>query len=175
MATATLALANGTKVTIEGSPTEVHELLGAFDRQLPSKRRRQSHAKADSQTSESTDKDDSPNLHEIVNTAKTCDQAEAIEHQILDRTSQVDRILLPLYIIHEHFDNRFGLSSGEIARVTRDLGVPVSQPNVSKTLSSVASRYVMGDTVRQKGRAVKYKLNRRGLQYLKSVIDGEPG
>lgn len=53
-----------------------------------------------------------------------------------------------------------------------DLGVPVSQPNASKTLSGTAAKYVIGDRVRKKGQLVRYKLSRRGLQYMQSVISG---
>jgi hypothetical protein len=69
--------------------------------------------------------------------------------------------------------NAHALSSGEISKITADLGVPVSQPNVSKTLSGTAAKYVMGDRVRKKGQPVRYKLSRRGLQYLQSVIRGK--
>jgi hypothetical protein len=79
---------------------------------------------------------------------------------------------LPLYIVHEHLGNAFGLSSGEVTKVTTDLGVPVSQPNASRTLSGTAAKYVIGDRVRKKGQPVRYKLSRRGVQYLQAVIRG---
>jgi hypothetical protein len=116
---------------------------------------------------------ESANLAEIVNLVKNCDEAESIENQILDRASQVDRVLLPLYIVHEYLDNSFGLSSGDIGRITRDLGVPVSQPNASRTLSGTASKYVMADGVRKKGTKLTYKLSRRGVTYIKGVISGK--
>ena len=43
---------------------------------------------------------------------------------------------------------------------------------VSKILSETASRYVMGDKVRKPRQPVKYKLNRKGLKYIKGVITG---
>ena len=108
-----------------------------------------------------------------MNEVKSCDEAEAIETRILDKSSQVDRTLLPLYIVYEYFENKHALSSGDINRVTTQLSVPVSQPNASSTLSGTASKYVMGDIVRTKGSRVRYKLNRRGVKYLKSVISGD--
>jgi hypothetical protein len=111
-----------------------------------------------------------PSLSEIVNLAKNCDESESIGRHILDKTSQVDRTLLPLYIVHEHLDNAFGLTSGEIAKVTKGLSVPVHISNVSKTLTGVAARYVVSDTIPKKGQAVQYKLSRRGLQHLQGVI-----
>ena len=93
--------------------------------------------------------------------------------EILDRASQVDRTLLPLYLVHEHLGNAFGLSSGDVSKITTDLGVPVSQPNASKTLSGTAAKYVIGDKVRKRGQLVRYKLSRRGVQYLQTVIGGK--
>jgi hypothetical protein len=69
--------------------------------------------------------------------------------------------------------NAFGLSSGEITKITTDLGVPISTPNASNTLSGTAAKYVMGDRVRKRGQAVRYRLSRRGVQYMKGVISGK--
>lgn len=119
------------------------------------------------------DVDKAPDLSEIVNLIKNSDEAEAIEAKILDKVSQVNRILLPLYIVHEYMDNTLSLTSGEVSQITTDLGIPVSQPNASTTLSGTASRYVIGDKVRRRGQAVRYKLSRRGVQYVKSVLGGK--
>jgi hypothetical protein len=186
MAKASLTLSNGTIVQIEGTVEEVQALLAYYgsDAVRPSssppekiatartKRRPGAHSTSQSPV-EGKSGGGSPNLAEIVNLAKTCDEAEKIEKQILDRVSLVDRTLLPFYIVHEHLDNRFGLSSGEVSKITTDLGVPISQPNTSRTLSGTASKYVIGDKVRKKGQAVRYKLSRRGLQYMKAVIGGK--
>jgi hypothetical protein len=51
----------------------------------------------------------------IIALVKDCDDAEAIEKQILDKTSQVNRTLLPLYVVYKHMNNRFSLTSGEIS------------------------------------------------------------
>lgn len=184
MAKASLTLPNGTVVQIEGTTEEVRDLLqfygGTHGQPAPAegkppvrpkarkvKSKRTSSNKADVGTVDST-----RDLSQIVNLAKDCDDADAIERQILDRTSQVDRTLLPLYIVHEHLKNAFGLSSGEIAKITTDLGVPISTPNASRTLSGTAAKYVMGDRVRKMGQLVRYKLSRRGVQYMKSVLSG---
>lgn len=188
MAKASLTLPNGTVVQIEGTVEEVRALLAHYGSgaapthgSAPEKRaaaarpkrRRAKGAPAGSTQAEREDDGGTANLSEIVNLTKTCDEAENIEQQILDRASQVDRTLLPLYVVHEHLGNRFGLSSGEVGKITTDLGVPVSQPNASRTLSGTAAKYVIGDKVRKKGQAVRYKLSRRGVQYLKAVIGGK--
>lgn len=73
---------------------------------------------------------------------------------------------------HEHLNNAFGLTSGEVAKITTDLGIPISQPNASRTLSGTASKYVIGDKVKMKGQPVRYKLSRRGVKYIQEVLAG---
>lgn len=188
MAKASLTLPNGTAIQIEGTVEEVQALLvhyGSGSTPNPTSTSTQStggtplkprRSAPYSDTPINTENSDStPNLAEIVNLAKTCNEAESIETQILDRTSQVDRTLLPLYVVHEHLGNRFGLSSGEVSKITTDLGVPISTPNASRTLSGTAAKYVMGDKVRKKGQAVRYKLSRRGVQYMTAVLAGNSG
>ena len=178
MAKATLTLQSGTTVVIEGTPEEIHRLLllhggGDSPQSSPVQRPARKKTSREKALTGKSEPADQPDLTQIVNLIKTCDEAEAIEEQILDRTSQVNRILLPLYIVHEHLGNAFGLTSGEIHKITTDLGIPISTPNASRTLSGTASRYLMGDSVRKKGRPVRYNLQRRGVQYLKSVIAGD--
>lgn len=173
MPKATLTLPDGTLVTLDGSPEEIQRVLALYGTpktvakgQKPANVRRKGKVAAKPEAADTNETD----IPKIVNLVKTCDEAEDIEKNILDRTALVDRVLLPLYIVHEHMGNAPGLTSGEISRITRELGVPVSQPNASTTLSGTASKYVMGDKVRVKGHAVRYQLTRRGVQYLKTVI-----
>jgi hypothetical protein len=185
MVKASLTLPNGTVVQIEGTAAEVRDLLEFYGgagspskatRAEPSVSRppRKTGRSRSPRTEESQAESSTPglDLSKIINLAKTCDEAENIERHILDRSSQVDRTLLPLYIVHEHLGNAFGLSSGDVTKITTDLGVPVSQPNASRTLSGTAAKYVIGDRVRKKGQPVRYKLSRRGVQYLQAVIRG---
>ena len=179
MIKASLSLPNGTVVEIEGSASEVKELLQYYGTKpstassSSSRRRTKRRSEAlDESRGSSASSDPTPNLAEIVNLVKTCDDAEKIEKTILDRSSQVDRTLLPLYIVHEHLNNSLGLSSGDINKITTDLGVPVSTPNASHTLSGTAAKYVIGDKVRRRGQSVRYKLSRRGIQYMQAVING---
>jgi hypothetical protein len=179
MAKASLKLPNGTAVTLEGTPEEVKHLLELYggegaeaSRPKAGTRPRKSRPRAPRPSQPKDTSEGRPNLNEIVTLVKNCDEAEAIESQILDRAAQVDRTLLPIYIVHEHLDNAFGLTSGEVNKVTKDLGIPVSQPNASRTLSGTASKYVIGDKVKVKGQPVRYKLSRRGLKYMKEVLAG---
>ena len=178
MTKATLTLPSGAVVNLEGTPEEVHRLLELYSGQPTAPHvatpRKRKVAKAPRKVKRSeSGQSDGPDLNEIVNLVKNCDEADLIEKNILDRASTVDRVLLPLYVVHEHQANRLGLTSGEISRITTELGVRVTQPNASMALADSAARYVMGDKVRKKGQPVRYRLSRRGLQYVKAVIDGK--
>jgi hypothetical protein len=188
MAKASIQLPNGTVVTIDGTTEEVASLLatygqapppdkpGATKTKTPGARRNRARRNANG-NAESAKKVSagltSLQLTEVVNAVKSCTEADAIEKKILDKTSQVDRTLLPLYAVHEFLESKYALSSGEISKITTQLGIPISIANASTTLSGTASRYVMSDSVRQKGVASRYKLSRRGQQYLKAVITGQ--
>lgn len=172
MAKASLKLSNGTTVEIEGSPKEVQQLLEFYEGGGPTTKvsGKIEKVKAKLGGVKGKTKAEEVDLLEIVNLVKNCDEAESIEDNILDRTSAVNRILLPLYIVHEYLDNKYGLTTGDVSKITTDLGIPVSTSNVSHCFSGTAARYVIRDKVRKKGQPGRYKLSRRGLQYLKEVL-----
>ena len=182
MPKASIKLPNGTAVQIEGSPEEIANLLMLYSgshgssNDLPVNPSEKSNRKPTSRKTEvpvsEKSKSDSPSLATIVETIKNCKGAESIETTVLDKTGQVNRILLPLFIVHEHMANAYGLTSGEVSQVMTDLGIPIRIQNASTTLSGTASRYVIGDKIRQKSQAVRYKLSRRGLKYFKEVLSG---
>jgi hypothetical protein len=177
MAKAHLTLPNGTQVTIEGTPDEVRRLLDRTTGKPPEPKEPLKGGKAARRPAVKADVEDSghPDLTQIVNLVKDCDEADAIERNILDRTSIVDRVLLPLYIVKKYAGASDGLTSGEISKITIELGVPVATSNTPTALSGAASKYVMGDKVRRKGQPVRYRLSRRGEQYLADVIRGKAG
>lgn len=175
MAKATLKMPDGTLIEIEGTVGEIERLLEFYSnrasrseptsRKLTKVRKRLTRKQPTSDVS-----GDKPDLAKIVNLVKDCDEAEVIETQVLDRSGQVNRVLLPLYIVHEHMSNAIGLTSGDVKRITTDLGIPIGTANASTTLSKTASKYVIGDATRRRGQPVRYKLSRRGLKYFKSIL-----
>lgn len=178
MPKASLTLPNGTLVTIEGTASEVHELLSIYGAANPKPASGHAHKMPvrDSSQKPASPTEDAAStevdLVAIVNHVKSCDEAESIETRILDQTDQLPRVLLPMYIVFEHMGNAGGLTSGQISKVTIQLGAPVKLPNVSKTLSGAAAKYIIGDVARKPGQAVRYKLSRRGHTYMKEVIQG---
>ena len=184
MPKASIKLPDGTSVVIEGSPEEVAKLLALYGgaasgtddssaTSIKEPKRKHAAPKNKEAASKKAESGDSPDLPAIIKHIKNCDRAESIETKVLDKVGQVNRILLPLFIVHEYMGNAYGLTSGDVSRITTDLGIPLQLPNVSRTLSGTASKYVIGDKVRRMGQTVRYKLSRRGVQYFKGVLNGE--
>ncbi len=171
MAKATLTLPDGTTVTIDGSPDEIKRILTLHKNQQTEVKKSRGHKSKAKPTTQATS-DKGIDLQELINLAKSSDDFELIEKNVLDRTSLVDRILLPLYVAAEHISEQQKLTTGDISKFLSQLGVNIAQPNVAKTLSSTALRYVIGDKIRKKGQAVGYRLSRKGTQYLTAVIKG---
>jgi hypothetical protein len=189
MLKAAFSLPNGTSVTIEGTDMEgtreaIKNILDYYSNSSPvvspdsTKPNSKVRFKASEKKSESSDtsKVSPDTLTQIIHTIKTCPEAEAIERNILGKAkpAEADRVLLPLYIIHEHFENAFGLTTVEIETVTRDLGrkIKVSRQNANRQfVRTGTTKYVLGDKRRQIGAKIRYTLNTRGVQYIKSVLE----
>ena len=177
MANSKIVLPNGTIITVEGKPEEIKAILALYDIPVPgavSKERKKvkKTTKGPKILVSTGSEEQSDAVLDVVTSIKESDDAEAIEQNVLDRSSQIDRILLPLYIIQKHYSNKFGLTTGEIAKILTELGVPIHVANVSTAIKSSASKYVVSDKVRKQGQAGRYKLSRRGFQYMSTVIDG---
>lgn len=175
MPKAMITLANGAVVQIEGTTDDVAKLLafyGGAEVQKPESQKASPRTRVVARPTKEDKAEDAP-IHEIVKHVKDCDEADDIESRILDTTSQVNRILLPLYVVQKHMGSSHGLTTGDISSVTKDLGIPIHVANVSNALKGSAARYVIGDKVRRKGQPVRYTLSRRGMKYIESVIKGK--
>jgi hypothetical protein len=181
MLKANFSLPNGTIVQVEGTPEDVRLLLeiygpvGSHKRpaSAPVRLNRSEHSEKSASTQHASSKDaEIPDIPAIAAAIKECEFAEAIEKHIIDRSSVVDRTLLPLYAQFCLLESRTGLTSGEIVKVMRELGVPLDLGNVSKALSGAASKYVLASGVRRNGVPTRYSLSRRGIQHIKEVISG---
>jgi len=139
------------------------ECLGALSDGQTSKHR--------SASVKETKKSDAPTdyILAIVNKIKNCDESDQIEKEILDKTSSPGRILLPFYICYKYFSQQ-GLTTGDIEKITSDLGIRVQTPNVSKAISGSLHKYLEGNSTRVKGKPVIYKLNRKGTKYFESIL-----
>jgi hypothetical protein len=173
----TIKLPNGTVITVEGAIEDVERIVAVAngassviqDGDKKPNLKKDGKATLAKQTAASTA---APkiDLMAIVHLAKTCDESDAIAKHVLDKRAVVNRVLLPLYLIHEHKSNSFGLTSGEISKVLKELGTPLTQANTSTYLSGDARAYVIGDKTRIKGQPVRYKIIRRGVQHIKDLL-----
>jgi len=168
---ASLKLSTGALVNLEGTPDEVRALLEHFDSRQPSGVAVPTKAAEGIREALASD-GEMPDLHAIVSLVKDCEEAVAIDEYVLSVRSVRERVLLPLYIANRYVSPPVGLTSGEISGVTSELGVPVSQPNTSTALSGSAAPYVIGDRRRRKGQPVRYRLSRRGVALMESVLKG---
>lgn len=105
----------------------------------------------------------------ITNKIKDCDEFEEIEKEVLDKNSIPNRVLLPFYICYKYFPEQ-GLTTGNIEKITEELGVRVRTPNVSNAITNSLWKYLAGDSSRKKGKVVVYKLNRKGVNYFESIL-----
>jgi hypothetical protein len=171
MPKATLVLKSGATVTIEGSTGEIHKLLQLHNEgEVPATVSKHDGPKKVDHRETAVPEDP---VTEIVNLIRSCDDAERIEEQILDKPNAVNRCLLPLHIVNLHFQNSSGLTTGQISAVTKELGVPISQANVAHTLAGAGGRFVMASSLRKPGVPVKYRINRRGINHVETVIKGQ--
>lgn len=106
----------------------------------------------------------------IVNKIKNCEEADKIEEKILDKVSVPGRVLLPFYICYKYFPQQ-GLTTGDIAKITSELRIGIKTPNVSKAITDSLQTYLEGNSTRVKGKAVVYKLNRKGAKYFESLLN----
>jgi hypothetical protein len=168
MARASFTLQNGTTVAVEGTVEEIHKLMEFYGGSV-SKTPKKLDIKRPSQPDTTTKKDGPKefDLMEIVNTIKSCEQAEDIESYILDKTNEANRVLLPLFIVYEYFDNSFGLTTSEISKVTVELGVKVSRQNSLRALKFSGKAYII-----KSGNPPRYTLNRRGIAFMRSLLSG---
>jgi len=178
----TIQLPNGTIITVSGATEDIERIIAAASSNVSSSTdrgirheskphlRKRSPAKPSGSAVPARAPD--VDLVEIVHLVKTCKESDAIAEHVLDKRGAVNKVLLPLYIIHEHKDNGFGLTSGQISRILKELGIPIDVRNVSTYLSGDARGYVTGDRVRVPGQPVSYKIIRRGVQHFKNFLAG---
>jgi hypothetical protein len=112
------------------------------------------------------------NIAEIVNKIKNHTLSEKIDKNILDKKDMAGKILLPFYICYKFFPNQL-LTSGDIEKITDQLGVKIKTPNVSKAITGSLLRYLATDSTRVKGKATPYKLNRKGVKYFESILSSQ--
>jgi hypothetical protein len=176
-----LELPRGTSITFEGTPEEVENLLDntqhsgdSSQSSIPKPSKNGRIPSSEKQELSSNSSQVMPDILQIVNIAKSCPEAEAIEKKILEnKPSETDRVLLPLYIVHEYLDNAYGLTTVEIEAITTELGssAKINRQNSLRALTKKqAAKYVTADKLRKPGTGTRYALNDRGVDYMKAIL-----
>ena len=98
----------------------------------------------------------------VVAILKDCPEAEIIQERVLDAQplNAVHRTLMCLWAVNKYVNDQLGLTSGDIEKITDQLGIKLD----------ISSAFVSGDSVRRKGGAVHYRLNRRGIQEFERIL-----
>lgn len=168
MAKSTIKLPDGTIITIDGDPEEIKRIISIYPgEKTGSLTRKEKHIGG-----KKSEKSAQDIILEIVSHIKDCEEADVIEEKILDKSSQVDRALLSLYVA-DNLDSKPLLSSGDIHSVLKELGIKIALPNIINTLRGTAIKYVMPDRRNKKGGGVvQYRISRQGKQYILKVLKG---
>lgn len=115
----------------------------------------------------SADSDPSTVL-QIVNKVGDCDEATAIEKHVLNTRGSEGRVLLAFYISYKYFKNAW-LTSGDVGKITADLGIKIDKKNVSNYLVTYR-KYLESGAVRKKGQSTPYRMNRAGAKCFEEII-----
>jgi len=105
---------------------------------------------------------------QIVNKIGDCDESDAIKNQVLDKRSAEGKVLLCFYLSHKYFRNEW-LTSGDIEKITSELGVKIDKKNVTNYLTDLR-QYLESGAVRKKGQPTPYRLNRKGVRRFEEII-----
>jgi hypothetical protein len=171
MPKATITLTNGTTITIDGALDEINYLMNLYktkDTTISNNKRTPQKTKKKKRHSSSQISQSKFDVLKIVNTIRDCDEADEIEKNILDKTNELHRVLLPLYILEKYLLDETGLTTSEISKVAIKLGVKVSRQNALRAVKFTGPKYVF--TSIEESRYPRYRLNRRGIQYMTNVI-----
>jgi hypothetical protein len=103
----------------------------------------------------------------IVKNIHESDSFEQIEQNILNKKSQLGRVLLASYFAHQVGQEH--LTTGDIEDITDELGVKIAQSNVSHCIAD-NRKYFTAGTTRKKGAKVPYKLNRQGANTFEKLL-----
>lgn len=106
----------------------------------------------------------------IVNKIKSCDETDKIESCILDKNGMQAKILLPYYICFKYFQDQ-SLTTGDIEKITSELRTKIKTSNVSSAIANGLQKYLHADSIRKKGKPIKYTLNRKGAKYFESLLN----
>ena len=106
----------------------------------------------------------------IANKMTDCDESTDIQTKVLDGRSVDAKVLMCFYISHKYFGNEW-LTSGDVQRITAELGVKIDVGNASNALKKLRA-YLETGKVRKKGSPTPCRLNRSGVKRFEEILNG---
>jgi hypothetical protein len=106
----------------------------------------------------------------IANKTTDCDESADIQAKVLDGRSVDAKVLMCFYISHKYFGNAW-LTSGDVQRITTELGVKIAVGNASNTMKKLRT-YLETGKVRKKGSPTPCRLNRSGIKRFEEILNG---
>ena len=163
---------DGTRIEISGTPEEIKKIISLYSEGVAVSSTT-THSKEDDTNKKTATNAESAEsiVIKIVQEIRNGTEAERIEANILDQSSQVDRVLLPLYIAKKYIGNEVKMTSGNVYEVLKQLGIKMLRPNISKTLANTGSKYVIQHNVRKQGESTQYTLGLKGEKYIASLLN----
>lgn len=110
----------------------------------------------------------------IINKIGECDESEKIQTNVLDETNMEGKILLCFYISYRYFKNT-RLTTGDIEKITSELGTKITAGNVSNKITGGLRKYLESGATRKHGAPTPYRLNRKGAKRFKEIISSDNG
>lgn len=104
----------------------------------------------------------------VVNEINDSDKHKVIEEKILKKSNQLNRILLVFYFANK-IKSGGSITTGDIEKITDQLGIRIKSANAAANIKS-NSKFFASETVRKRGAVVKYKINRKGIEEIESII-----
>ena len=106
----------------------------------------------------------------IANKTTDCDESADIQTKVLDGRSVDAKVLMCFYISHKYFGNAW-LTSGDVQRITAELGVKIAVGNASNARKKLRT-YLETGKVRKKGSPTPCRLNRSGVKRFEEILNG---
>lgn len=107
----------------------------------------------------------------LVAHIKDSDKYSQAEDNIIDKKDELPKIMMCMYFKNEFSDDPY-LTTGQVEKITDQLGIKLKMSNVASKIRNNQA-YFTAKTVRQKGKPVPYKLNRRGEKAFEKYLKGE--
>lgn len=172
MAKANIKRPDGTLISIEGSSDEIKKILTLYSDDSANRSFTNFSTKKVLKGGNKADQIESAEdiVIKIVQEIKNGEKAEKIETNILEQSSQVDRVLLPLYIAKKYIGD-VKMTSGDIYLVLQQLGIKMLRNNISKTLAKTGLKYVMKHRKRKQDGKIPYTLALKGEKYISSLLE----